>query len=101
MGGVNEDLDLTVTYKFEEAVFMHTEELSAVRGRFEADGFCIHAEPVIPTGIVHAARDGMDALRAGIYETGVSPQPSYWNPGDDPGKLCKIEMPQVANRAIM
>jgi ectoine hydroxylase-related dioxygenase (phytanoyl-CoA dioxygenase family) len=42
----------------------------------------------------------MDALRAGEYETGVPPQPSNWNPGDDPRKLCKIEMPQVANRAI-
>ena len=31
----------------------------------------------------------------------MPPQPSPWNPGDDPGKLCKIEMPQLANRAIM
>src|SRR5437764_529973 len=38
---------------------------------------------------------------AGEYETGTPPQPSYWKPGDDPRKLCKIEMPQVANHAIM
>ncbi len=43
----------------------------------------------------------MDALTRGDYETGVAPQPSFWKPGDDPQKLVKIEMPQVANRSIM
>ena len=69
--------------------------------RYQADGFLIHPEPVIPADLVRRAVDGMDALRRGGYATGVPPQPSPWNPGDDPGKLCKIEMPQVASRAIM
>src|SRR5438874_275728 len=71
------------------------------RLRYEADGFFLHPDPVLPVESVQRAVEGMDALRAGVYETGVPPQPSFWNPGDDPGKLCKIEMPQVANRAIM
>ena len=29
------------------------------------------------------------------------PRPSAWQPGDDPQRLCKIEKPQIANRAIM
>ena len=73
----------------------------AVRTRYEADGFLLHTQPVFPADLVRRALAGQDALRAGDYETGVPPQPSYWNPGDDPGKLCKIEMPQIANRAIM
>lgn len=74
---------------------------TTARVRYERDGFFLHPEPVIPVALVRGASAGMDALRRGEYETGVPPQPSYWNPGDDPGKLCKIEMPQVANRAIM
>lgn len=74
--------------------------VSSARARYEADGFYIHAAPVIPADLIQRAIAGMDAVRAGVYETGVPPQPSYWNPGDDPRKLCKIEMPQVANRAI-
>lgn len=69
--------------------------------RYETDGFYIHAEAVIPADLVQRAIAGMDAVRAGEYETGVPPQPSYWSPGDDPRKLGKIEMPQVANRALM
>jgi hypothetical protein len=69
--------------------------------RYAADGFTIHPEPILPPEIVARAVAGMDAVRAGEYDTGVPPQPSPWKPGDDPRKLCKIEMPQVASRAIM
>jgi ectoine hydroxylase-related dioxygenase (phytanoyl-CoA dioxygenase family) len=80
---------------------MTIEPFSTPRARYKADGFFIHAQPLIPSDLIQRAIAGMDALRAGEYETGVPPQPSYWNPGDDPRILCKIEMPQVANRAIM
>jgi len=75
--------------------------ISEARGMFERDGFFLHPEPLFPEERLQRASQGMDALRSGQYETGVPPQPSYWNPGDDPNKLCKIEMPQVASRAIM
>ena len=74
---------------------------SSARQRYEADGFYIQAEPVIPDGLLAEAVRGMDAIRAGEYATGVSPRPSFWSPGDDPRKLCKIEMPQVTSRAVM
>jgi ectoine hydroxylase-related dioxygenase (phytanoyl-CoA dioxygenase family) len=67
---------------------------------FERDGFYLLPQSVFPLDLVADAVRGMNALRAGEYETGLPPQPSFWNPGDDPRKLCKIEMPQVANRAI-
>jgi hypothetical protein len=80
---------------------MGTVAVSSAAARYKADGFFVHREPLIPGDLVRSAVEGMDALRRGEYETGIPPQPSYWNPGDDPAKLCKIEMPQVANRAIM
>src|SRR5260370_36099896 len=80
---------------------MIAEAPMTARAHYERDGFYLQAEPVIPAEVVRRAVEGMDALRRGEYETGVPPQPSPWKPGDDPAKLCKIEMPQVANRAIM
>ena len=65
------------------------------------DGYVIHPRPVIPGDLVQRVMQGMSDVLAGRYETGIPPQPSYWNPGDDPNKLGKVEMPQLANRAIM
>jgi phytanoyl-CoA dioxygenase PhyH len=76
-------------------------ERSGARARYEADGFSLHASPVVPDDVIRRAVAGQDAVRGGIYETGIPPQKSYWNPGDDPRKLVKIEMSQVANRGIM
>ena len=73
----------------------------AVRERYRRDGFYICPEPVIPGDVVEQAVAGMDAVRAGEYDTGRPPRPSSWNPGDDPNALCKIEMPQIASHAIM
>jgi hypothetical protein len=80
---------------------MQTQTLSVAQAHFAADGFYIHAQPVIPRAVVDAAVVGMDEVRAGRYDTGTPPQPSFWQPGDDPNtKLGKIEMPQIANHAI-
>ena len=65
------------------------------------DGFYIHDAAVWPLEAVERAVEGMDAVRRGEYDTGVPPRPSAWQPGDDPQRLCKIEKPQIANRAIM
>ena len=80
---------------------MQTPTSSTARAKYEVDGFHLFPNPVIDKAIIQRAVEGMDAVRAGEYETGTSPRPSAWNPGDDPKKLCKIEMSQIANRAIM
>ncbi len=70
--------------------------------RYLEDGFYIHPQPVIPQTMVDAAIVGMDEVRKGRYNTGTPPQPSQWQPGDDAAtKLGKVEMPQLANHAIM
>jgi ectoine hydroxylase-related dioxygenase (phytanoyl-CoA dioxygenase family) len=42
----------------------------------------------------------MDAIRRGEYDTGQPPAGGTWKPGDDEAKLCKIEQPQMASRAV-
>ncbi len=74
---------------------------TVTREQYERDGFVILNRPLIPSGLLQRAIEGMDAIRRGEYDTGRTPQPSVWNPGDDPNALCKIEMPQMANRAIL
>lgn len=69
--------------------------------QYQRDGFYIHDSAVLPADSVDRAVEGMDAVRRGEYDTGVPPKSSAWNPGDDPALLCKIEKPQIANRAIM
>jgi ectoine hydroxylase-related dioxygenase (phytanoyl-CoA dioxygenase family) len=71
------------------------------RASYEENGFYLTPQPVIPPDIIARGIAGMDAVRRGEYDTGVAPQPSFWNPGDDPNKLCKIEMPQTASRDVM
>ncbi|MCY4118187.1 MAG: phytanoyl-CoA dioxygenase family protein [Caldilineaceae bacterium] len=80
---------------------MRTDEARLTRQHYEQDGFYICTEPLIPLDLVERAVSGMDAVRAGNYDTGIPPRPSRWNPGDDLYALCKIEKPQIANRAIM
>jgi len=80
---------------------MQKQELTVAQAQYDTEGFYICPEPVIPKAVVQRAVAGMDAIRAGEYDTGLPPQPSPWNPGDDPHQLCKIEMPQIASRAVM
>ncbi len=67
---------------------------------YDRQGYYMVDKPVLPREDVDAAVKGMDAVRNGEYETGDSPAPSPWNPGDDPKKLCKIEMPQISDLSI-
>lgn len=77
-----------------------TQQLQQAKAQYEADGFYLCDEPLLPADVIARATEGMDAVRAGNYDTGIAPDDSPWNPGDDPNRLCKIEMPQVANRAV-
>ncbi len=73
---------------------------TSIQQQYRTDGFFIAADPILPPGIVQAAVAGMDSVREGRYDAGQPPQPSRWNPGDDPNELCKIELPQQADLGI-
>lgn len=81
-------------------MLLSPQDRHAARMRYEADGVYLHTDPLFPADLVARASAGMDALTRGEYETGIPPEPSFWNPGDDPNKLIKIEMPQACNQAI-
>ncbi|HEY3333446.1 MAG TPA: phytanoyl-CoA dioxygenase family protein [Capsulimonadaceae bacterium] len=71
-----------------------------LRTQYAADGFYVHRTPLFTPNEVACGAAGMDAIRRGDYDTGTPPEPSPWKPGDDVTKLCKIEMPQIADSAI-
>jgi len=71
-----------------------------IKTSFNKNGYYIFYNSVVDTELVNDARNGVDKIRSGDYDTGKPPEPSPWNPGDDPNDLCKIEQPQIANIAI-
>ncbi len=42
---------------------METQPLSAARAQYEADGFYLHQEPLVPDELLRRATEGMDAIR--------------------------------------
>ncbi len=80
---------------------MEAQKAAGIRQQYVEDGFCVIDRPVLPEQVVSRAREGMEAIRIGQYDTGIPPERSQWNPGDDPERLCKIELPQVASKGVM
>ncbi|WP_428388905.1 phytanoyl-CoA dioxygenase family protein [Mucisphaera sp.] len=78
---------------------MNTTTLT-VADQYAQQGFYIATDPVISPELVQAAEQGMERVRQGEYRTGQPPFDSPWKPGDDDTKLCKIEMPNLADPDI-
>ena len=64
-----------------------------IKRAFEEDGFYIFKGRVIDLEKVQNASEGMDMLRAGVYDTRKPSAQSRWNLGDAPNHLCRIEQP--------
>lgn len=71
----------------------------AQRQMYARDGVCV-AERLVGPEVVERARQGIEAVRRGEYDTGMAPEESPWKPGSDPNTLCKIEMAHVASQGI-
>lgn len=69
--------------------------------RYTEDGFFIHDEPVLDPELLTRASLALTEVRNGVYATGIAPAGASWKPGDDPGGLAKIEMPQLASRDLV
>jgi hypothetical protein len=76
------------------------EDPAAVQACYAADGFYLVREPIFSADLVARAVAGMDAVRRGESDTGHAPLGGFWQPGDDESKLCKMEQPQLSNRAL-
>jgi len=47
-----------------------------------------------------AAREGLWEVIQCNYETGVEPESRFWNPGDNPKSIIKIDKPHLCNTAL-
>ena len=63
------------------------------------DGFCF-LPAVFSKNQAHSARDGLWEVINGHYETGRSPESRFWNIGDDPASIIKIDKPHLCNRIV-
>ncbi len=67
---------------------------------FARDGFVVHHEPLVPVGGLDEVASRMDDVAAGRYSTGREPGRRYWNPGDDPTAIVKIDDAHLCDDAI-
>ena len=63
------------------------------------DGFCF-LPAIFSKKQAHSARDGLWEVINGHYETGRSPESRFWNIGDDPASIIKIDKPHLCNRMV-
>lgn len=71
----------------------------AAREAFALDGFCLCPQVIEPE-LLERVVPHMDAVLDGRYETGVAPHRRFWNPGDDPGLLRKVDDAHWSDRTI-
>lgn len=74
--------------------------LASLKSHYEEAGFVL-TPAILPLDLVQRAVAAMDAVIGGTYETRIPPQCRTWNPGDHPGKICKIDNAQVSNRSLL
>ena len=58
------------------------------------DGFCLLPK-TFSSSQVTSALNGLSDVIQGIYETGISPENRFWNIGDDPKSIIKIDKPHL------
>ena len=66
---------------------------------YDANGFALVREPVIPSALIQRAIDAQELLRSGGNDTGCEHAGAYGDPQRHDA-LIKIEQPQLASQAI-
>lgn len=74
--------------------------MSKISQFYRDNGYYIHPSSILSADLIARASTGMDMIRQADYDTGRPPYESPWNPGDPMDILCKVENPQLANKAI-
>jgi len=75
-------------------------DFSQAREAYERDGF-FRGPRMLDPATIPGVVEAMDAVRHGDYATGHEPLKRFWNPGDEPSQLCKIDMPQLCDERIL
>ena len=63
------------------------------------DGFCF-LPPLFSQSEVESAYQGLWEIINGKYRTGTPPENRFWNLGDDPKSIIKIDKPHLCNRSV-
>ena len=63
------------------------------------DGFCFL--PKIFSNLdIQKSRQGLWNVINGKYESGRQPENRFWDPGDDPHSIIKIDKPHICNQSV-
>ena len=63
------------------------------------DGFCFLPSLFSEKEII-SAYNGLKNVINGEYETGRSPERRFWEIGDDPNSIIKIDKPHICNESV-
>ena len=74
-------------------------ELKKVRYDLKKDGFCFLPK-VFLSEEIQKARNGLQRVINGEYRSGRKPESRFWNPGDDPYSIIKIDKPHLSDQSI-
>ena len=69
------------------------------RTALDENGF-FFTEKIFSNENTKNAREGLWEVIQGNYDTGVEPESRFWNPGDDPKSIIKIDKPHLCNTAL-
>ena len=70
------------------------------RTALDENGF-FFTEKIFSNENTKDAREGLWEVIQGNYDTGVEPESRFWNPGDDPKSIIKIDKPHLSNTALL
>ncbi len=73
--------------------------MSRIKHNLGTDGFCFLPK-IFSSYQVECARNALWDVIQGQYETGVQPENRFWNVGDDPEGIIKIDKPHLCNEQI-
>ena len=69
------------------------------KNNLNRNGFCF-TKKLFSSDEITAAREALWEVIQGNYETGTEPENRFWNPGDNPKSIIKIDKPHLCSSAL-
>ena len=74
-------------------------ELKKIKFSLTEDGFCFLPK-IFLNKETQKAREGLWRVINGKYKSGRKPESRFWNPGDDPSSIIKIDKPHLSDKSV-
>ena len=68
--------------------------MNEYRNELTENGFCM-VPKIFSDKQIESTRKALWNVIQGKYDTGVEPEERFWNVGDDPENIIKIDKPQI------